>query len=136
MAYEKLAILDDDPLKTLKAWSRKLEYITNVINTDILGVNQHYIANRTAGQGRLDYSLPIPNEGLRFSAACLAGNSSDFVALYTGSTAIFIGPGTGLYCRLTAPGQTVQLMGVSTSRWSVLSLGSTTVTTTLPTITT
>lgn len=94
------------------------------------------IVSANAGSGSNTFTMSAPYVGAVKKLYCSLANTSDMAVVYSGSTATFIGPGTGLRLKFTQPGQVAQLIGVSTSRWGVMSLGSTTVTTALPTITT
>lgn len=90
----------------------------------------------TTGAGASTFALTAPFQGKRFAIYCSAANSSDKAITYTGSTATFFGPGAMLRINFTEAGQAVDVIGVSTSRWAILSMGSTLATAALPTLST
>lgn len=94
------------------------------------------LLSATTGAGTATITLTAPTAGLIKMLHCSAANSSDTVLVYTGSTATFFGPGAALAMEFNTAGQAASLVGVSTARWAILSLGSTTVTATLPVLST
>lgn len=77
----------------------------------------------TTGAGDSTANLPIPFSGKRMAIYCSAANSSDRAIVYSGSTAIFIGSDNHLRIIFDHAGETADLIGVSTARWGILSLG-------------
>ena len=70
------------------------------------------------------YTLAAPTAGIEKSIYCAVASSSDTVTVYSGSSVCYFGVGTNTKAVFGSPGL-IQLMGVSTSRWAIASLGTT-----------